>query len=165
MSGNTGKTKTAEQYREEARKHLAAKEESFDRCDTDGFLSQWSSGLSARLCSAKAELVANGKMSDFVGLYDGERRLAAKLVNGQYGLVWLLREDEEARYGRKFVPTGKRSTVQRRLGLSECKELAPAWATITGSGRGLSGNVWVEVYRTDASEWGQGATKLEDSAS
>lgn len=35
------KETTGDQFREQARGRSQAAEESFDRCDTDGFLSQW----------------------------------------------------------------------------------------------------------------------------
>ena len=39
--------KTAQEYRNEAAELHNRVEESFERCDTDGFLSQWANGISA----------------------------------------------------------------------------------------------------------------------
>lgn len=147
-------TLTANELREQARNHGQSALDSFDRCDTDGFLSQWSSGLNAQLCRAKAEIAENGGVMPFEVLLEvdnGNRRVNAKLVNGQFGAVWLLSEAEEGYFGRKFIPfagNGK-SRIQKQLGLSEDWEDAPAAARITGRGTGLSGNAWVEIYRTD----------------
>lgn len=154
-------TKTAAEYRDSAAKHLADREESFQRCDTDGFLSQWASGLSASLDRAKAEIREHGDTAEFVGLYDGNRRVAARIIESQFGhtirLSWLLSDAEAAKYGRQFVPTGSTSTIQKKLGLREAREMAPAWARIDGKGRGLSGKAWVAVYRT-GDEFGLDAT-------
>lgn len=64
-----------------------------------------------------------------VGLYDGDRRLAARVVNGRYGEVWFLRDDEAKALGRRFVPWYPRGTggsrVQSDLGLHQRDELIP----------------------------------------
>jgi hypothetical protein len=157
-------TKTAHEYREEAKTHETRAHESFERCDTDGFVSQWCSGLSAQLAKAKAELTENGKRAEFTGLYEGERRLKAKVVDGKFGCVWLLHEAEANRFGRKFIPMGRRSKVQKALGLHEAREMAPAWAAINGSGKGLSGLATARVvtYRTDRESWGTEAERLPE---
>lgn len=58
--------------------------------------------------------------------YEKEVELDARLVSGQYGLVWLLSDKDAERFGRRFIPTGKGSRVQRKLGLREDTVLAPA---------------------------------------
>jgi len=118
--------------------------ESFERCDTDGFLSQWASDINANLYEEKARIIEQRGMSTFVGLYQGNRRVKARLVEGAefYGRrswSWLLADEEEQRFGRKFIPSGKRSRIQKQLGLREASEMAPADAKIHSSGRGLSG--------------------------
>lgn len=122
--------------------------DSFDRCDTDGFLSQHSLGITASLYNTQALILENGG-ADFPGLFEGDRRVNAKIVPGKFGSVWLLSDTEEARFGRRFVPTGERSRVQKQLGLDQRQEFAPAWAKLESNGTGLSGSVWVRVYRTD----------------
>ena len=70
----------------------------------------------------------------FAILKDGDRTLNAKVVNGQYGRVWLLEDEEEAKYGRKFIPTGSRSRVQKDLNLHEDEKLMPCkrYLVVTG---------------------------------
>ena len=58
-------------------------------------------------------------------LMQGERTVNARTVNGQYGDVWLLSDEEAQRFGRKFVPVGEKSRVQKSLGLSEAEVLVP----------------------------------------
>lgn len=177
----------AQELRQEAQAARDRAEESFRRSDTDGFVSQWASGLTAQLKERQAEIAENGG-SIFVGLYEGQRRVNAKIIHGKYGRVWMLSDSEAERFGRRFVPLGQRiedtdddhvfirrelvegsgitaqlltkprlGKVQKELGLCQRHELAPAAAKIAGSGTGLSGNAWVEVFRID--EYGTKWTK------
>jgi hypothetical protein len=143
---------TAQELRNEAANHEQAAIDSFERCDTDGFLSQWASGINAELARTKAEIAENGGTMPFEVLMDGERRVDAKLIDGKFGACWLLSDEEESCFGRRFIPfqgqDGK-SRIQKQLGLTEGWEDAPAAAKITGRGTGLSGNAWVIVFRTD----------------
>ena len=143
---------TATEHRERASKHFQAKEDSFDRCDTDGFLSQWASGISGQLEARKAELAEAGWTSTFPGLYrrsDGAR-VRAKLIDARYGLCWAFC-DEEGTFTGRFLSHSKGTKRSRlyREGFELREETAPANARITGSGTGLSGTAWVEVYRAD----------------
>jgi hypothetical protein len=154
-------TKTANDYRHEAAENYRREQESFDRSDTDGFLSQWASSITGRLNEAKAKIKENGDKAEFVGLYEGNRRVKAKVIETRFGTCWLLHEDEEmlrARRGKPFLPTGKRSRVLKRLGLQEKPEEAPAWATLDGNGTGLSGacSAYVKTFRT-GDPWGTDA--------
>ena len=133
-------TKTAQEYRDDADASARRAHESRLR-DDDGWRSEAASDLMARLSRTKADLIDAGKVAEFAGLFDGERRLAAKIIPTQYGSAWLLTDDEIARYGRTFIPTGKRSRVQKDLGLHEADETAPAWATNTATS--------VYTFRTD----------------
>lgn len=157
---DTTPRKTAEEYEAESRQALQAREESFERSDTDGFLSQWAHGLTSALAQTKAAIVRAGGRSEFWGLYtqDG-RRVAARVVESQYGCSWLLREDEAEKVGRKFIPCGETSRIQKKLGLCEKREMAPAWAKYEGRGFGLSGSCWVATFRT-GDKWGQDATPV-----
>jgi len=145
------------------------KEESWERSDTDGFLSQWASGLTGQLEKTREGIARAGGVADFKGLYDGDRRLRAKQVtfadrHAGYGTktMWLLDEPETEKYGRKWIPIGDRSRVQKSLSLVERWELAPAWAKMDGRGTGLSGSAWVATYRR-GDEWGQDSQLMEDN--
>jgi hypothetical protein len=152
---------TAQQLRTDAAAHEAEAVASFDRCDTDGFLSQWAHGMSAQLNRAKAEILENDGKSVFVGLYHGGRRVMAKQIDTKFGTSWLLHESEEALIaarGKPFLPTGSNSRVLASLGLSERNEEAPAYAHISGSGTGLSGCATAFVAtRRAGDKWGQDA--------
>lgn len=149
---------------------LRHRAESFQRSDTDGFLSQWASGLGAELAYRQAEIARNLGRAEFTGLYDGDRRVRAQMKTFPdryrgYGTktMWLLDEDEAERYGRKWIPIGERSRVQRDLGLSERTETAPAWAKFDGHGTGLSGTCWVAIYRR-GDKWGGDAVLVEEES-
>ena len=146
----------AEKLRQEAAELEHKKQESWERSDTDGFLSQWALGLIAQLKRRQAEIEEQGGTWLFRCLMEGDRRVDAKAILGKYGTVWLLSDDEANCFGRRFVPfegdllSGDRgSRIQRKLGLHEDYENAPAKAYIDGSGTGLSGNAWVSIKRTD----------------
>lgn len=67
--------------------------ESWERSDTDGFLSQWASQCMARLYSYLAELAENNGVETFIGLADmAGNLLDAKIVDGKYGPVWCIRQ-------------------------------------------------------------------------
>lgn len=159
-------------WRERAKALRARSRESWERSDTDGCVSQWCDDKSAIEAEVRAEILDNGGRSVFPGLYEGERRVAAKLVRGRYPewdpkLIWLLRDDEAERFGRRFIPHGARSRVQKELGLAERNEWAPAWAKLDGTGTGLSGlaTLFTRVFRT-GEEWGEDAelyTEEEDA--
>ncbi len=60
-------------------------------------------------------------------LCDGDRKLDAELKMGKFNkAVWLLARDEQQRYRKTFIPTGKHSRIQRELGLHEERILYPA---------------------------------------
>ncbi len=162
--------RTASEYRAEAAAKREQSRESFERCDTDGFLSQWASDISARLLDTKATLAEDDWKSSFPGLYEGNRRVKAKrftkVFDGYRSVTsWLLHDDEQElflRRGKRFIPTGDHSRIQKQLGLREALEDDSADAKLDGGGTGLSGcaGVYVSVYR-DGDPWGADATICE----
>jgi hypothetical protein len=147
----------AAELRADAKREQQRRAESIDRSDTDGFLSQWAHDLNARLSEARARICDAGGMAEFEGLYAGDRRVRAKVVETRYGARWLVHQTDRGRAGgREWLPTGARSRVLKQLGLAERVEIAPAWACLDGSGTGLSGTAYVRVYRR-GDEWGADA--------
>tara|TARA_R110000824_G_scaffold66183_5_gene171864 strand:- start:564 stop:1055 length:492 start_codon:yes stop_codon:yes gene_type:complete len=142
--------------------------ESFERCDTDGFVTQWASGITASLDRTKADLIDADKLGEFTGLFEGDRRVKAKTIETKFGSSWLLSDDEPdliARRGKKFLPVGKRSRILKELGLAERRELAPAWACLAGSGTGLAGaaSVRVVTFRTGC-KWGSDTKLMKEES-
>lgn len=168
-------TMTAAEHRAKAEQAYDRAEESWQRSDTDGFLSQWASGITGDLHRAQADLLDNGGKDTFAGLFDAQgRRVKAKTVEVEdryrgYGTksLWLVLDGNDnaivwipRQYARRFDP--KTNTVTEdgkpnprskmaKLGLHEAYEEAPAVAYIAGSGRGLAGAATARVAtkRTD----------------
>ena len=133
------------------------KEKSFERCDTDGFLSQWASGLSGQLESRLAEICDNGGLDEFRGLFDVNtgKRVPAVLIDGKYGMCWAICDEATGEFTGKFVKaldydaTPRQRANLAKKGYEERKEMVPAWARFEGRGTGLSGTCWVATYRLD----------------
>ena len=97
-------TKTADEYRAEAKAKSAEAEASFERCDTDGFMSQWASQLGADLARRKATLAEQGNTFEFSALFDLEGNVASThLSHGDYGFYYVLNDEAAEKFGRRFV--------------------------------------------------------------
>lgn len=87
---------TPEEHRRLAEEAEQRREESWDRSDTDGFMSQWASGLAADEHRLAAQIAEAGGRAWFPALFDLDGNLvAAKLIDGRYGLVWGLLESDD----------------------------------------------------------------------
>lgn len=143
----------AEKLEAEAAGRIAEKAESFARCDTDGFVSQWAFGLTAEEKSENAKILRSGGYASFPVLCDEDGEVVADKIYAftnkySYGMDYRWKVDAE-KYGRRWVPVGETSRVQKRLGLTESTRWFPAKAVITGRGTGLSGTAFVTVVRAD----------------
>lgn len=149
--------------RAEAQENLRREEESFQRSDTDGFLTQWALSIGATKRRRQAELLDHGGTAQFpVLVYEGEV-VATKVYkfadthrpdqwNAPMQHKWRLPDELAAKLGRKWIPTGSKSRVQKQLGLTEELRWFPAYAEITTGNRkstGLSGaaNAYVAVFK------------------
>lgn len=93
----------AGELRDLARKRDREAADSFDRCDTDGALSQWASGINAEKYRLQADIAENGGMWDFPALFDLEGNLVpAREAYGQYGSFWSLLDADGNRTGQTF---------------------------------------------------------------
>jgi hypothetical protein len=150
----------SQKLRDEAARHEQNARESFERSDTDGFLSQWASGLNAQLAREQADLLDAGGVATFPGLFDratGERvRAKVVYVEDRYGYgggkkpMWLVLDaaDNAVMWLPAYKGDSKRSKLWKQ-GFEERDEVAPAQAFMDGVGRGLSGRAWVATKRTD----------------
>jgi hypothetical protein len=154
---------TAEQLAEAAKLREAAdranrkSEESFQRSDTDGFLSQWALDIGARRDREQAKVLENGGCAQFRVLVNAEGVVIADRrheFQNQFSFraeyKWRVADEHLAcTNGRKWIPTGDKSRVQKQFGLREEMRWMPAKAVITGSGTGLSGcaSAYVTVER------------------
>lgn len=102
-------------YRAAARRSEKDAHDSFDRCDTDGFLSQWASDQMACRYLAAADLADNNGRSEFVALFDLEGNLVpARQVETRYGWAWLLLDEDGQSTGRFFNESNARKPETAR---------------------------------------------------
>lgn len=159
---STDDAKTEADYRAEAAAHGEEAHDSFERSDTDGALSQWASGISARLASARADIAARGGKAKFPALFDLDGNLVpAKLVRTQYGTSFGLLSDPtdpSSPFTGWVAPSSAQSDAARRRNMAKKGYyvgtiLAPAAATTAApeGARGLGGalSVYIDVFRTD----------------
>lgn len=142
-------------------------EESFQRSDTDGFLSQWALNMTARLNEATVRLLQHGGCARFPVLCDADGNVVADKVyefadrfrpdqwNNPTVKRWRLPDDLAEKLGRKWVPVrgyNGISKIQNKLGLHEEDRWFPAYAKLTTGGRkstGLAGcaNAFVATFK------------------
>ena len=67
----------------------------------------------------------NGPAMMATRLMEGNRVVIAELIQSEFGPAWMLAADEAEKFGRKFVPTGSKSRIQKQLGLTEAKVVWP----------------------------------------
>jgi hypothetical protein len=129
-------TNTPADLRAEAARWEREAYESFERCDTDGALSQWSSGLTAQKLRMEAALLEQGGQSDFPALFTvaGDWQPAV-VIEGKWGPRWMLLDTDGDRTGEylPFYPA-RRDTLAKR-GFVEGRAVWPA-KIIYSSGRG-----------------------------
>lgn len=148
MSTTTENQEKATQYREQAKESFTRADESFERCDTDGFLSQWANDLNGRLAVTRAKILENNGMAEFPALFCDGELVAAKLIHTRYGMRWgVLENDDPKSPVIQWLGTSNRALW--KFGFTRGIVLAPAWASLDGNGTGLSGQVWISVYRKD----------------
>lgn len=146
-------------YKEEAKRQREKAEacknrarESFERCGTDGFVSQWASDLSGDLASTRAKIAENRGRWEFPALFDLRmNRVPAKLIDGKFGPCWAICE-EDGRFSGIFISAfPARESTMKNKGYIEGTEEAPAAAKIAGNGKGLVGasSCYVKIFRTD----------------
>ena len=143
----------AETLRQQAKQHDRDAQESFERSDTDGFVSQWASDITARLKRLKADLLDKGGIHEFPALFDlTGKRMRAKLHHSKYGLCWMFFDANNKPTGKFISAFPKKEATMTRKGYREGTEMAPAKAEIVGgSGYGLSGvaSCYPSIIRAD----------------
>lgn len=126
--------------------------ESFERSDTDGFLSQWASGITARKLRAQADLAEAGGMIEIEALFNLDGTVASTHYGyGQYGPYWRLNDVATAHYGKRFLNPSKARKAATRKRNMQAKGFTVGtikvrgYVDIVGSGTGLSGCASAQV--------------------
>lgn len=108
-------TETAERYREMAKECRKRSAESWERSDTDGFLSQWASDVMANEYDMLADLVDDGGMIETRALFTLDGVIASvDQRDGQFGPYWLLNDGATYFYGKRFFSESQAGTAARR---------------------------------------------------
>jgi hypothetical protein len=104
--------KTPDELRAMAAACYKSASDSFDRCDTDGYLSQWASEQTARVYHCAAGLAEDGWYADRAALFDLDGNLLdAELKDTRYGMSWLVRDGSSVRWVNQ---SRARSAAKRR---------------------------------------------------
>lgn len=141
---STYKGKTAEEWRQMAAASRKRSYDSYQNCDTDGFVSQWGGDLMAREYDLSAQLAETNGAMETVALFDLDGNLVdARHGWGKFGEYWMLLDSNGVKVGF-FSPsqakdTDKRVATDRRKGYYVGRATVRAIAKIQGSGTGLSG--------------------------
>lgn len=86
----------AQALREKAANEDRKAYESFERCDTDGALSQWAWGVTAQKDRLQADIIEAGGKAEFPALFDLSGNLVpAKEIETQFGWSWMLLDERE----------------------------------------------------------------------
>jgi len=137
----TYKGKTPDQWRAAAEQSYRNADESFERSDTDGFLSQWASGCLAAEYLASARLAEQDGLIEVQALFNLDGTIASTHCgyNEQYRRdYWVLNDDAAARYGRRFYnPSGAkkaatRNANDRKKGFTVGKIRVAGYVTLAG---------------------------------
>jgi hypothetical protein len=98
----------AKSYEASARVSDDRVQESWERSDTDGYMSQWASGLGAQLSRAKADWArANGTCEANILLTTKDEIASTHEKENQYGWFWILRDGATVTYGKRFFSGSK----------------------------------------------------------
>jgi hypothetical protein len=128
--------------RASAAEHDRAAAESFERCDTDGFVSQWASGVMGAKDREAADLADAGGVAEFWAVFDlSGNLLPYRPVQGRHGRFWVTDGDgpnlNESNSVKGWV---HENTLNARRGVFFGTVTAPGRVTLSGgSGTGLGG--------------------------
>lgn len=145
---DTIRTEAGDKLRESAARREREAQESFERCDTDGFLSQWASQLGAQRDRLAAEIADNGGLFHFPALFKDGELVAAKRIKTRFGVKWGVLESDDPRASvTKWLDVTDRAA--KKHGYTLGTVMVPAEAFINSVGYGLSGRSWADVRRLD----------------
>ena len=112
-------SKTPEQLREMAQGCYRSREDSWQRSDTDGFMTQWAMSVTARLYEFAADLASLGWQQEMDALFDLDGNLLDAVTgSGQYGPYWMIRNADGS---RRFVNVSMARKADRRRKFYEGK--------------------------------------------
>lgn len=139
---------TVDELRAKAAQAEQNREDSFERSDTDGFLSQWAHGMNAQLYRVQAEILEDGGQSWFQAIMDIDgNEVPSRLIDGQYGTCFAL-VDADGKFTGTFLPWRfTERSKWHKMGYRIGQVLAPAKARMWApkGAKGLGGATQVQV--------------------
>lgn len=117
----------------------------------DCALSSWGDSTMQRFHNVAISLLESGieetgkeiPYSKFLTLVDTDNNVVATKLGhnefyGKSSSYWILNDEMETKYGRKFIPSSSRSRIQKKLGLQEVRIMKEAKSYLSSScaGRG-----------------------------
>lgn len=146
---NMNTTHTPDQLRDMARQKYQDAVDSFERCDTDGALSQWASGLAGDRLHKEADIAENGGLWEFPALFDTEGNLVpAKLIEGKYGMCWMLLDSDGDATGEFIGAFPARRSTMFKKGYLEGTVKRPARVKI-GARKGGMATAYTMIVPAD----------------
>lgn len=145
----------ADKHRKEAAHALQRSQESYERSDTEGFMSQWASNSVADKNRLQAEIAENNGKARFKALFDlSGNYVMAKEVNGKYGWTWGIYEDPENpdRFSgfvneSKSPDEKKQAALLLKKGYTMGLIMAPAYVTSYGESLVSVRNIILQDFR------------------
>lgn len=128
---------TAQEHRKAAKAARQRSADSWERSDTDGFMSQWASDLTARQHELAAKIIENGGKWSFPALSeDGSSTIPARIIKTRFGSRWAIFETAEEcnRYNGtiiKWVGLGEKALAKHGLEMVWVER--PAKASLEGA--------------------------------
>jgi hypothetical protein len=126
----------AEALRASANDSDKAAFDSYERCGTDGFVSQFCHSVSARKDRLAAEISEAGGVAEFWALFDLDGQpVEAILIPGKWGMCWALCTPGSDKFVGEFVTAfPKREATLAKKGYSEGRVTRNAYATLADNG-------------------------------
>lgn len=145
----------ARDFEAQARDRHQASADSFDRCDTDGFLSQWAADSTGRLLTAKASWARDHGYCRVNVLIDVKtRRVVSTLEKeGQYGDYWVLDDEATAAFGKRFFSESRAKNWARKRDANARKGFAIAAAMMPAHQPKLKGSSMISVSPCSQPDW------------
>ncbi len=160
MSNVMNDTMTADEHRQKAAQLSQDAQDSFERSDTDGFLSQFASTVMSSKELLQARIVDNGGKWEFRALFDLKGNLIpAKTFENQYrDTTWGILETEDPQSSFVAYVSQSKANDKTKFIKNMAKKgyyvgavEVPAYADLAGSGKGMGGlcSVHAVVRRSD----------------
>lgn len=114
MNTNATNKYTADQYHAMAQQCRTERAESWERCDTDGFLSQWANQRMESTYLYAASIAENGYTVERCSIFnlDGEL-MQAEQRHGEYGAYWFMFQVEgKGRFFSESMAQNRKTAVK-----------------------------------------------------